>query len=372
LRAIGLMSGTSLDGVDVALIESDGEVVTRRGPTSFRPYSENECALLRKALDEAVALTDRHARPGVLQSAEGLITACHAEAVEAFLKEHAIGAGSIDVIGFHGQTVLHRPERALTIQIGDGRSLADRLGITVVHDFRADDVAAGGQGAPLVPVYHRALALGAKAPLPMAIVNIGGVANVTFIAGDGAISAFDTGPGNALIDDFVFRRTSQPFDDGGRIAARGRPDEALLAWLMVHPFFSARPPKSLDRNWFSQGIAAHLSLEDGAATLAEFTARALGRALDFALERPRMLVFAGGGAKNADLLERIGRAGGIADLRKAEDFGWSADSMEAEAFGFLAVRSLFGKPLSFPETTGVARPQTGGKAAVSHKKLPNS
>jgi anhydro-N-acetylmuramic acid kinase len=363
MRALGLMSGTSLDAVDVALIESDGERIIRRGLAGARAYTAEERALLRQALDAAVSLTDRAARPGVLQSAEGLITIAHAEAVETFLREHAIDPASIDVIGFHGQTVLHRPERALTVQIGDGQALADRLGIPVIHDFRAADVAAGGQGAPLVPVYHRALALAADLALPAALVNIGGVANVTFIAADAALTAFDTGPGNALIDDFVFRRCGAPYDDEGRLAAQGKPDEALLAWLMNHPFFVSKPPKSLDRNWFNQGLAAHLSLEDGAATLTEFTARAIVRASDFAPERPGRWIVSGGGARNAFLLQRLERLSGEAVVVTAASFGWSADSMEAEAFGFLAIRSLLGLPLSFPATTGVRTPCPGGVLA---------
>jgi anhydro-N-acetylmuramic acid kinase len=370
LRAIGLMSGTSLDGVDIALIEADGESVSRRGPWSVRPYTDDEREVLRAALDVAISLTDRNARPGILQSAEGLITAAHAEAVEAFLKDHAIDPKSIDVIGFHGQTVLHRPERALTVQIGDGQGLADRIGIKVVHDLRAADVAAGGQGAPLVPVYHRALALGTKLALPVAILNIGGVANVTFIASDGSLIAFDTGPGNALIDDFVFRRTGQPYDDGGNIAASGKPDEALLAWLMNHPYFTLKPPKSLDRNWFAQGIAAHLSLADGAATLAEFTARSIARSLDFCSERPTQWVVAGGGAKNLDLLRRLKRLADADGIAPANALGWSADGMEAEAFAFLAIRSLMKLPLSFPSTTGVEQASTGGVLSEPGKNAP--
>jgi anhydro-N-acetylmuramic acid kinase len=365
LRAIGLMSGTSLDGVDVALIETDGETVFRRGPYLSRSYSDDERRLLRQALDDAAGIVDRRARPGSLQSAEGLITAAHAEAVERFLSENAIEPSSVDVIGFHGQTVLHRPEAGLTIQIGDGQDLANRLGLPVIHDFRAADIAAGGQGAPLVPIYHAALLQGAGMKPPIAILNIGGVANVTFI-GEGTITAFDTGPGNALIDDFIFRRTGRPYDEGGKVAALGRPDEALLAWLMAHPFFLKVPPKSLDRNWFSAGIVAHLSLEDGAATLTEFTARAVARAADFAPAESRRWIVAGGGARNATLCGAIERWTGCT-VEIADALGWNADALEAEAFAFLAIRSLLMKPLSYPGTTGVGKPMTGGTRAEPQK-----
>jgi anhydro-N-acetylmuramic acid kinase len=367
LRAIGLMSGTSLDAVDVALIESDGETVLKRGPSWARPYSADERHVLRQAIQEAVGLQNRDARPGILQSAEGLITAAHAEAVEAFLKHYNIDPQSVDVIGFHGQTVLHRPERKLSVQIGDGQSLADHLGIKVVYDLRAADVAAGGQGAPLVPVYHKALAQGAGLSGSLALLNIGGVANVTFIDSNGAVLAFDTGPGNALVDDFVLKRTGRPYDDDGQLAAKGKPDEALLAWVMSHPFFLAKPPKSLDRNWFAEGIVAHLSLEDGAATLTEFTVRAIMRALDFQAEKPTRWIIAGGGSKNGTMLKRLAQLSG-STVATADALGWSADSMEAEAFAFLAIRSMMGLPISFPTTTGVSMPLSGGRLAVPMTK----
>src|SRR5215213_169415 len=286
LRAIGLMSGTSLDGVDVALIETDGERVRRLGPTGYRPYTEAERACLIAALADAAGLEGRQDRRGRLAEAEALVTRCHAEAVEAFLRDNGLPAQDADVIGFHGQTVLHRPEAGLTVQLGDGAALARRLGLPVVYDFRAADVRAGGQGAPLVPVFHRALAEMSGLETPVAVLNIGGVANVTLIGRDGGLLAFDTGPGNALIDDWMQERAGQPFDEDGRTAARGRPDEALLAWLLVHPYFQKPPPKSLDRNWFSHRLVAHLSIENGAATLAAFTARAGARALDFFAEPP--------------------------------------------------------------------------------------
>lgn len=361
-RAIGLMSGTSLDGVDVALIETDGERRTELREAGYRAYSEEERDVLRQALAEGARLDDRNARPGILAEAEALITRAHAEAVEAFMAERGLSRADVDVVGFHGQTVLHRPERALTVQIGDGEALARRLGLPVVYDLRAADVAAGGQGAPLVPVFHRALAEAAGFEAPLAVLNIGGVANVTLIGRDGELLAFDTGPGNALLDDLVRERTGAPFDDGGRIAASGRPDEALLAWLLTHPYFVRRPPKSLDRNWFSHRIVAHLSTEDGAATLAAFTARSAARCLDFAAERPRRWIVGGGGAANGEILRLIAQGTG-AEVVTADSVGWSAAALEAQAFAFLAVRSLEGLPITYPSTTGCPQAMTGGKVA---------
>src|SRR5882762_5187936 len=228
LTAIGLMSGTSLDGVDVALIETDGRRVQAFGPSGFRPYTDAERVLLRQALTEAVDLPQRDARPGILREAERAVTVAHAEAVAAFTAQHRITREEIDIVGFHGQTVLHRPEKKLTVQIGDGAALAKAIHIPVMHDFRAADVAAGGQGAPFVPVYHRALAQSLEREWPMVVVNIGGVSNITYIDGADTLIACDTGPGNALLDDFMFRKMGQRFDCEGRMAAQGKPDEAWI------------------------------------------------------------------------------------------------------------------------------------------------
>jgi len=357
------MSGTSLDGVDVALVETDGVRVERLGPTGYRAYSEEERLLLRGALADAPVLQHRTERPGRLPEAEDCVTRAHAEAVETFLAENGLHPGSLDVVGFHGQTVLHRPEARLTVQIGDGESLARRLGVPVVYDFRAADIFAGGQGAPLVPVFHRALAEAAGLALPVAILNLGGVANVTFVGPGEALAAFDTGPGNALLDDWMQERAGFPFDPDGATAARGTPDEPLLDWLLAHPYFGRPAPKSLDRNWFSHRIAAHLSTQDGAATLAAFTARAVARSLDFAPGRPRRWIVAGGGAQNAELL-RLLRHRLNAEIVHADSLGWSAAFLEAQAFAYLAVRSLKGLPLTFPSTTGVSEPLTGGVLAT--------
>ena len=363
MRAIGLMSGTSLDGVDVALVETDGERIERLGPTGYRPYSDEERDFLHGALADALQVKARTDRPGRSQDAEALVTRMHAEAVESFLRDQGLSARAIDVVGFHGQTVLHRPESRLTVQLGDGAALAERLRIPVVYDFRAADMERGGEGAPLVPVFHRALVQAAGLETPVAILNLGGVANVTFIGADDTLVAFDAGPGNALIDDWIRERTGRVFDEEGRQAARGQPDEELLAWLLQHPFFRKRPPKSLDRNWFSHRLVGHHSVEDGAATLTAFTARAVARALDFAPQKPRTWVVAGGGIRNRELVRRIGESIG-AEVTSADAIGWSAAFLEAQAFAYLAVRSLRGLPLTYPSTTGVPEPTPGGVLAT--------
>ncbi|MBB5045855.1 anhydro-N-acetylmuramic acid kinase [Rhodopseudomonas rhenobacensis] len=362
MTAIGLMSGTSLDGVDVALVKTDGRRVAALGPSGYRPYSEVERALLRQALAEAVHLTRREDRPGVLFEAERVVTLAHAEAVASFTAQHGIAREDVDIVGFHGQTVLHRPAQRLTVQIGDAAALAKAIRVPVMHDFRAADVAAGGQGAPFVPVYHRALAQSLDRAGPIVVVNIGGVSNISYIDGD-VLIACDTGPGNALLDDFVFRTTGQPFDSEGRLAAQGAIDQAFVAAALQLPFFAAPPPKSLDRNEFAALALPKLAPADGAATLTAFTAAAIAAVVPLLPKPPLSVVVTGGGARNLTLLRMLREQLSPASVENADALGWSADAMEAQAFGFLAARGLKGLPLTYPQTTGVAIPMTGGLIA---------
>ena len=368
VKAIGLMSGTSLDGVDVALIETDGERIAAFGPTGYRAYSEAERALLRQALAAGAGLTSRNERPGVLAEAEAFVTSAHAEAVEAFLAGEHIGKEGIAVVGFHGQTVLHRPAAKLTVQIGDGLALARRLDMTVVHDFRAADVAAGGEGAPLVPVFHQALARDLDRPHPIVVLNVGGVANITFVDGGDPI-ACDTGPGNALIDDFMRARTGSPLDRDGDQAARGRVDEAFVKRVLADEFFNRPYPKSLDRNAFAFANIGlpDFSVADGAATLSALTAASVARIVPHLPAPPRAWIVAGGGARNPTLMRMLAERLKPASVETADAVGWSSQSIEAQAFAYLAVRTLKGLPLTFPKTTGVARPWPGGLVARPSK-----
>jgi anhydro-N-acetylmuramic acid kinase len=362
LRAIGLMSGTSMDGVDVALIESDGETVSSFGPSGYRPYSDTERTLLRKGLADALAIANRDERPGVLADAERLVTRAHAEAVEEFLKAHHIAREDVDVIGFHGQTVLHRPEQRLTVQIGDGAALAKAAQIPVVYDLRAADVAAGGQGAPLVPVYHRALVRSLDLEGPVTVVNIGGVSNISYIDGD-VLIACDTGPGNALLDDFMLKTTGEAVDRDGMLAARGRADEAWIAASLQLPFFALAPPKSLDRNAFAALTLPDLSAADGAATLTAFTAAAIADIVSHLPKAPKTWIVAGGGANNPTLMRMLSDRLEPARVESAAAHGWQGDAIEAQAFAFLGIRSLEGLPLTFPQTTGAPASLTGGVLA---------
>ena len=359
LRAIGLMSGTSLDGIDVALIETDGERIGAFGPVGYRAYSVDERALLREALADSVNLTDRSSRPGALLRAEELVTRAHAECVGAFLALHTIDRTGIDIVGFHGQTVLHRPQAKLTVQIGDGKALARMLNLPVVFDFRAADVAQGGQGAPLVPVYHRALVDALNRDGPIVVVNIGGVANITYVDGE-ALIACDTGPGNALLDDFMLRMTGEAVDRDGRAAERGRVDESWISRALMLPFFAKPLPKSLDRNDFAALAIDGMSTDDGAATLTAFTAASIARIASLVPKPPREWIVVGGGANNPTLMRMLRDKLGSAKVTRGHDLGWSGDAVEAQAFAFLAVRSLKNLPLTYPGTTGVPAPMTGG------------
>ncbi len=365
VMAIGLMSGTSQDGVDVALIETDGDVISRFGPTAYRTYSRAERALLRSATAAAANITDRNARPGAVAAAEVAVTDAHAEAVETFLAGNGIGRRDVTVIGFHGQTLLHRPRERLTVQIGNGRALADRLGIAVVYDFRAADVAAGGEGAPFAPVFHRALVRRLDRAAPVAALNLGGVANVTFIDGEELI-ACDTGPGNALLDDFLRVRTGALLDADGKIAQAGKVDEQAIERVLADPFFTKPPPKSLDRNDFRGPLGEafdNRSVEDGAATLTALTAASVARIVPLLPRAPKSWIVSGGGARNPTLMRMLADRLAPASVESGHAAGWSVDSLEAQAFAYLAVRSLHGLPLSFPTTTGVPRPLTGGVLA---------
>lgn len=356
MLAIGLMSGTSLDGIDAALIETDGENAVRSVAFRGEAYSDAARTQLAQATTLALTFDKPRANPEVIAAAD-LITRTHVLAVQKLLRDAGCDAEQVDVIGFHGQTVAHRPDRGWTWQIGDGQALAHATGITTVADFRSADVAAGGQGAPLIPIYHAALTSAFERPL--AVLNLGGVANVTWIGADGHLIAFDTGPANGLIDRWLEAETGERFDAGGALAGAGRVVEAVLTGMLDHPFFSQPGPKSLDRNDFTIQPARGLSAADGAATLTAFTAATVADALSLLPERPKRLLVAGGGRLNATMLRMIEQRTGLTP-EPVDNFGWDGDAVEAEGFAYMAVRTLKGLPISFPGTTGVPQPLAGG------------
>lgn len=366
VTALGLMSGTSMDGVDIALIETDGTTVQQFGAVGERRFTAQERTLLRGALEDARTLRNRGSRPGGLGQAEAMITDAYAEAIENFLARHNLPPAGVAVAGVHGQTVLHRPQQQLTVQLIDADALARRCGLTVIHDLRGADISAGGQGAPLVPAYHQALVAAAGLDLPVAVLNIGGVANVTWVGPDSTLIAFDTGPGNAMLDDWVWRHTGELMDRDGKMARAGTVDTDALSALesQFSAYLSQQPPKSLDRLDFANAAAAMppLRAEDGAATLVAFTARTLALSVAHMPAQPKTWIVTGGGARNPAIMDAL-KTTLPGDLRGADELGWQSTFIEAQAFAFLAVRSLRGLPLTFPGTTGAPRPLCGGLQA---------
>jgi anhydro-N-acetylmuramic acid kinase len=352
LAAIGTISGTSADAIDLALVRSDGVTIAGLGPHASRPYRPTTRAAILDLLTSR-----REVTAGDVPELVAAITDDHAAAVERFTAEHGLSRADVDLVAFHGQTVLHRPERRLTVQLGDPQALACRLGIPVVGDLRQADVAAGGQGAPIVPLYHQALARGW--PQPVVLLNIGGVSNLTFLDGESVI-AFDVGPGNAPIDDWVRRHTGAPCDEGGRIAARGRADPARIERALAHPYFAAPWPKSLDRMAYPPDLAAGLGLEDGAATLAGLAVAAVARAAALLPARPRRWLVCGGGRHNPTLMQGLAAAL-AAPVLPIEAEGLDGDAIEAQAMAYLGIRSRLGLPLTLPTTTGVPAPMPGGR-----------
>ncbi|MET0172093.1 MAG: anhydro-N-acetylmuramic acid kinase [Agrobacterium vaccinii] len=365
--AIGLMSGTSMDGIDIALLRTDGEALVDHGPSQYFPYDQQLRETWKRALITAKAIQQRGERPGDLADAERKLTLAHAAAVKSFLHRHGLSAQDIDVIGFHGQTVLHRPNDALTVQIGDGPLLAEETGIDVVYDMRANDMVHGGQGAPLIPIYHAALAanLPQQFETPAVFVNIGGISNLTFVGADGALSAFDSGPGNMLIDQWIEVHTGAAYDKGGATAAKGAVVPALAARYMESPFFSANIRRSLDRSDFLPPAKGEVSLEDGARTLAHVTGVAILKSASYLPQAAKTYVVCGGGRLNPVIMQEFTdqaqtRGAGVV---AAEAAGFNGGAMEAEAWAYLAVRSLRVLPLTYPGTTGVKEPVTGGVLA---------
>jgi len=365
LWSVGLMTGTVLDGnIDVALLKTDGEQILEFGPAVLASYPAHVNSLLRETLASALDWQFNGPEPSIFAEAEAILTEMQALAVRRLVTDNGMSMADIGAAGFHGQTVLHRPpthnQVGRTRQLGDGQMMADILKLPVVHDFRSADVAAGGQGAPLSPVYHTSLLRRMGAGTTTAVLNLGGVANVTWWDGKDRLAAFDTGPANAPLNDFVHAHGLGNMDRDGRLAAQGIVDEDRLKKLLEHPYFKARYPKSLDRFDFTSAMAEGYSVADGAALLTAFAAAAVSKGLDLLPTRPTQLVVCGGGRRNPVLMQALRERAGVAVVQ-ADDVGWRGDMVEAECFAFLALRTLRGLPISFPSTTGVRVPMTGGR-----------
>lgn len=365
--SVGLMTGTVLDGnIDVALLKTDGETIEAFGAYALVPYAPSIRTMLEEAQAAARVWNFEGPEPAIFAQAEAALTRAQSAAVKQVVEQAGMGMADIGVVGFHGQTVLHRgPQKGRigdTRQLGDGALMHAILGAKVVYDFRTADVRAGGQGAPLAAAYHAALLGTAGASGDSAILNLGGVGNVTWWDGKGDIVAFDTGPANAPINDFIKARGLGEMDRNGALAAKGKVDEARLATLLEHPYLAAPYPKSLDRFDFTAAMADGLGNEDGAALLTAFSAACVGKALDLLPRRPKTLFVSGGGRHNPTFMAMLKQRADV-DAVSADKLGWRGDAVEAECFAFLAVRALRGMPISFPSTTGVPEPMTGGRIA---------
>lgn len=362
--ALGLMSGTSLDGVDAAFLETDGERIIRLGPSLCLDYSDADKSTLEDATQAALRWKFNGPRPNSFAAAEAVIHKCHVRAVKTLCHDYSEWADNLSMIGFHGQTVLHHPPKApfkgQTLQLGDGEALAKALGKPVWYDFRTADVGAGGQGAPLAPVYHQALVAYSKLDRPTAVLNIGGVGNVTLVTKGNHIVASDTGPGNGPLDNWMTRNGMGAFDPDGKYALAGEPHFPLVRKWLEREFFQQAAPRSADRYDFDViNDMDDLSLENGAATLAAFTTLAAVYTLNDMQEKPRSVIICGGGRHNKGMMWML-REHLDATVKTSEEVGWNSDAIEAQAFAYLAVRAKWKLPISFPTTTGAPKPMTGG------------
>lgn len=366
--AIGLMTGTIVDGfVDIALIKTDGVDIFELGHWALAPYPEDLNTVLTNALASALEWEFAGPEPAIFQNTERALTLAQAKVVRQFMEEVGLGPGDVSVIGFHGQTVLHRAPDAESLgetrQLGDGQLMADLLGVDVAYDFRTADMLAGGHGAPLSAGYHSALMRHSKFPRNSAVLNLGGVANITWWGGDDDYVGFDSGPANGPINDWIARHNLGDMDTNGALAREGRVDEQRLRTMLDHPFFSAPFPKSLDRYDFKEDMVAGLSPADGAATLTAFVGGTIDKAMDLMPERPHQIIVCGGGRNNAVLVEAIRERANV-NVVLAEDCGWRGDAVEAECFAYLGVRVARGLPITYPLTTGVKEAMTGGRVAT--------
>ncbi len=347
------MSGTSLDGVDAAMILTDGDQIFEFGDADYRAYSDAERHVLKDALGKWPE-DDTQAALDVIQTA-------HTEVLAGF--------DGAQIVGFHGQTLAHDPRGRGTHQIGDGAALAEALGVTTVWDFRSTDVELGGEGAPLAPYFHFACAKWIKATAPVAFLNLGGVGNLTWVDpslpkpdAEGACLAFDTGPANAPINDLMMERRGLPYDKNGALASKGKVVDGALELFLEEPYFRRMPPKSLDRDDFGLmlDLVRELDDADAAATMTAMSAAAVMQAMEHCPTLPERLLVTGGGRHNPVMMAML-QAGLDCDVLPVEDVGLNGDMLEAQAFGYLAVRVLRGLPTSGPSTTGVRAAVGGGK-----------
>ena len=357
LCGLGLMSGTSLDGIDVSIIKSDGEQHVEIIDDLYLKYDDQLKLKLKKIIDSCSSKNQLTKISKQINELEKELTLYHAKAYELIIEKNK--NIKIDLIGFHGQTILHKPKNKYSIQIGDSKLLSKITNTTVISNFRENDILNGGQGAPLTPIYHQLILKKINSKLPSAVINIGGITNITYIEKSNKIIGFDTGPGNYLIDELIRSKTKYEFDSGGLIAKSGRPDEEILSKFLNDPYYKKKFPKSLDIKDLNIQNLNTLNLEDGCATLAMLTVRSICIALDNFKNRPNLILVSGGGRKNQYIFDNISKKFQNS-VKLIDDFNFNGDFIESQAFAYLAIRSYLKKIITFPSTTGVKEPCLGG------------
>lgn len=353
IRALGLMSSTEINGAAAALIETDGIDMPVKGRSFIVPYEEAFEDKIREIRNHR----DRFSADELQKVGEEL-TNFHAGVVRELLNE----GEKFEVIGFSGHILFHNPQEAESLALGSGQLLADLTGIKVVSGFRRSDLLAGGQGSPLLPVFHEVIA--ANLPKPVAVINIDGISRLTWLGSNGEMLAFDTGPGLAPVNDWVLRHGGQNSDYNGRLAALGQINGHVLAAMMRHKYFAKYPPKAFDRNGFRDKLEhlEALKLADGAATATALTAESIAYSMALYLpEMPKILVVCGSGADNPTLMRFLRQRFEYVEVISSAELGWRPDTSQAQAIAFLAARRLHHLPISFPTTTGVPEPLVGGE-----------
>ena len=362
ITSIGLMSGTSSDGIDASVIRSDGEAELDLVGDFFFPYEEKTMIQIRKLKEKINTVSDLELYKKEIACLEKEITFLHSKAINLLVKRLEKKKLEIDLVGFHGHTIFHSFNNKKTKQLGDGKSLSESTGLNVIYDFRNNDLQHGGQGAPLAPIFHKLLQKKLELKTPIVFINIGGISNLTYLDENNEMISFDSGPGNFLIDKLLQLQSNGKiqYDENGKIAFKGSVDKNILDAYLDDPYYDSSPPKSLDVNDFTLGPVRGLSIENSITTLSELTALTIVNSLSFFLNKPKKIILCGGGRKNKYLCERIKKISNILTLN-IDEYKINGDFIESQAFAYLAIRSFLKKTISFPKTTGVSKPMTGGE-----------
>jgi len=355
--SLGLMSGTSVDGIDASIIKSDGEQFLEIVDNLYLKYGKELRLKLKSVIDSCSSKDDFKKLSNNIKEIEKKMTLEHARACELIIEKNK--KIKIDIIGFHGQTVIHKPYEGYSLQIGDSKLLSKQMGKTVVSNFRENDILNGGQGAPLTPIYHKLILSKIKSSHPSVIINIGGISNITYLEDKNKIISFDSGPGGYLIDKWVKKHSSFEFDDKGLIAESGKLNENILGEILNNSYYKKNPPKSLDVKDFNLSDLNKLSFEDGCATLSMLTAKTICMAINNLKEKPNKILISGGGRKNSFIIKNIKNIA-KSPVYLIDEFNFNGDFIESQAFAFLAIRSYMKKFITFPDTTGVSKPCLGG------------